>query len=199
MLTLYLVRHGQKQNIPFDPPLSELGYKQAQVTAKHLKDTPFKAIYASPKLRTMQTAEIIAKFHGLPVKTDEVLIERMEWENKETFEEFITEWCKTDLDRSLIPAIGDSSIAKGKKMRNFIDRLSEQYQEGNILIVTHGGAIGDLLRNFFGAGTIEEVIDPVTRAPHILISECSVTIIKNNDGHYSLLRLNDTRHLAEEG
>jgi broad specificity phosphatase PhoE len=71
MITYYLVRHGQKQNIPFDPPLSDMGQKQAQAAAEYLKDIPFLAIYASPKLRTCQTAAIIAKPHRLAIQTDE--------------------------------------------------------------------------------------------------------------------------------
>lgn len=198
MLTFYLVRHGEKEKVPFDPPLTELGRRQVQVAAEYLKGVTFKAVYASPKLRTRQTAEIIAEPHDLPVKIDQTLIERMEWESNETFDEFIAAWRQTDLDRSYVPTVGDSSVDKGMKMRTFVDSLVEEYHEGNILIVTHGGAIGDLLRNLFGAGTFQEVIDPVTNALHIQISECSVTTIAKEGSDYKLLKLNDCSFFSQE-
>jgi broad specificity phosphatase PhoE len=116
----------------------------------------------------------------------------MEWKNNETFEAFIAQWRKTDLDRRFVPAVGDSSVGKGEKMRATIEKFAQEYQEGNILVVTHGGAIGDLLRNLFGVDAIEEVIDPVVGAPHIVIDECSVTTIAKDGDSYQLLKLNDT-------
>lgn len=197
MITFYFVRHGQKEAVPFDPPLSVVGKKQAELTGRYLENIDFKAIIASPKLRTRQTAEAIARFQSLPIITYGRLIERLEWENSETFDKFLAEWSKTDLDRNYVPQKGDSSVNKGKKMKAVIGELAERYSEGNILIVTHGGAIGDLLRNVFGEENIEHVIDPVTSAPHVLISECSVTVIENEEDKLALQKLNDTSHLSE--
>jgi broad specificity phosphatase PhoE len=196
MIHFYLVRHGQKEPIPFDPPLTSIGEKQAEVTAQYLKDIPFKGGIASSKLRAKQTAEIIAMPHGLEVTTDERLIERLEWEGNETFEEFIAEWTKTDLDRKYKPKIGKTSMDKGKIMRKVIDELSEEYIDGNILIVSHGGAIGDLLRDVFGQESIPQRIDPITGAPHIKLDECSITIIERNKTSFKLKILNDTSHLS---
>jgi broad specificity phosphatase PhoE len=86
MLTFYLVRHGTKEAVPFDPPLTKIGIKQAETTADHLKHVPFKKIVASPKLRTKQTAEIIAKQQALSVEFDQRLIERLEWETNQSLD-----------------------------------------------------------------------------------------------------------------
>lgn len=196
MLTFYFVRHGAKEAVPFDPPLTEVGVKQAEVTAEYLRNISFKAIITSPKLRTVQTAQAIAFPHVLEVSTDERLIERMEWENRESFDEFISEWSRTDNDRNFQPKIGVSSTAKGVIMKEVVDELIAKYKDGNVLIVTHGGSIGDLLRYIFGNEAVPHITDPVVNAPHILISECSITIIENNDNDYSLVRLNDTSHLS---
>lgn len=196
MITFYLVRHGKKEKNPFDPPLTGEGLQQAQTTTKFLQNVPFNEIVASPKLRTKQTAETIAKPHALTVYEDMRLLERLEWENEESFDDFIAEWRKTDLDRKHAPKKGNSSVDKGMIMRNVLDELSEKHTEGNILIVTHGGAIGDLLRNLFGEENLLHIIDPITNAPHIKIFECSITKIEKDDGGYKLVQISDVNHLS---
>ena len=74
MLTFYLVRHGAKEAVPFDPPLTKIGLKQAQITASHLQNIPFKEILSSPKLRARQTAELFAKAQAIPISIDDRLI-----------------------------------------------------------------------------------------------------------------------------
>lgn len=196
MTTYYLVRHGLKEAIPLDPPLTPIGIKQAEVTAHYLKDISFEAVYCSPKLRTRQTAEIIAKPHSLSIHTDKRLIERLEWEMDKTFDEYIAEWNKTDIDRSYKPRKGMSSKANGERMKNLLDELADSYNNGNILIVTHGGTIGDLLRSLFREGAIEHKIDLPTGARYIDICECSITTIKINEGKYELLKIGDISHLS---
>ncbi len=195
MLTFYLIRHGHKEFIPFDPPLNEIGIQQAKATAEFLKNTKFKEIISSPKLRTRQTAEFISQYQSIPIGFDNRLIERLEWEKNETFEEFVNEYSKTDLDRAYKPVKGDSSINKGEKMRDVLKECILKHKDGEILIVTHGGATGDLLRNLFGENKISHDIDPTTKTPHIHISECSITRILFSNNKFKLDTINDTTHL----
>jgi broad specificity phosphatase PhoE len=176
-MKFYLVRHGVKEPIPVDPALTKIGIKQAEVTAAYLTTIPFQAIITSPKIRTYQTAEIIAKKLKLPLSTDERLVERMEWEQDEPLDVFLADWDKTDKDRNYQPTHEYSSTGKGKHMKEVLEDLSQKYQKGNILLVTHGGAIGDLLRNLFTEETIPHVTNPTSGATYIDILECSVTII----------------------
>ncbi len=198
MLTFYLVRHGIKEPIPFDPPLTEVGQKQAEATAKYLKQHLFKAIVASPKRRTVQTAKIIAKEIGLPVTTDERLEERIEWEIHESFDDFIKEWNKTDFDRSYQPTHGHASKEKGRQMKDVITKLSATYEDGNILIVTHGGSIGDLLRNLFGEENITHQTDTYSGAKFIKVDESSITIIEKRDDGYQLVAIGSVDHLHSQ-
>jgi len=196
MITFYIVRHGQKEAIPFDPPLTTIGVKQAEATAELLKDISFKEVLASPKTRTKQTAEIIGKPHSLPVNIDERLIERLEWENDESFDEFIAEWNKTDIDRSYLSKKGMTSKTNGERMKNFLDELADKHKEGSILIVSHGGTIGDLLRKLFTEEAIEHKTEPVSGARYIDILECGITTIRKNDNKYVLLKIGDISHLS---
>ncbi len=196
MLTFYLVRHGAKEAIPFDPPLTKIGVIQAKATAEFLKDVSFDLILASPKLRTKQTADIISKYHSLQITTDKRLIERLEWENDKSFDEFMNEWNKTDIDRDYQPRKGMSSSANGRRMVSILDELSEKYKDGNILIVTHGGSIGDLLINLFTEEAISHKTEPISGAKFIKIHECSITTIQKNEDKYQLLKLGDISHLS---
>ncbi|HVZ66792.1 MAG TPA: histidine phosphatase family protein [Patescibacteria group bacterium] len=196
MTTFYLIRHGLKEPIPFDPPLTEIGLKQAEFTAELLKDVEFKEILSSPKLRAKQTAEAIAKFHSNDIKFDTRLIERMEWEDGVTFDEFLMEWNKTDYNRDYQPSNGTASNANGHQMKTLVEELSSEHGDGKILIVTHGGTIGDLLRNLFDESMLPHIISPLTHAPYIDIGECSITIIEKNGDDYKLVKLGDSSHLS---
>jgi probable phosphoglycerate mutase len=196
MVTFYFVRHGLKEAVPFDPPLTTIGIEQAKAAADLLKNVEFKEILASPKTRTKQTAELIAKHHSLKITFDKRLLERMEWEENVKFEEFIKEWNKTDLDRNYIPKKGMGSFANGIQMRNLIEELAKKHTEGNVLIVTHGGTIADLLRNLFGEENLPHIISTLTNAKYIDIAECSITTIQNAGGEYKLLKLGDISHLS---
>lgn len=195
MLTFFLIRHGQKEAVPFDPPLTIVGVKQAELTAELLKSIEFCEIVSSPKLRTRQTAEIIAKPHSITISINQRLIERLEWENEESFEEFITEWNKTDIDRNYQPKNGITSSKNGEQMKNLLEEFSNRYKSGNILIVTHGGTIGDLLRHLYTEQAIEHKFEALSGAKYIDILECSITAIKKSQGTYELLKLGDISHL----
>lgn len=197
MTTFYLLRHGQKENVPFDPPLTAAGRKQAKKVAESLRIISFKAIFASPKTRTMQTAQIIAHTLNIEIINDERLRERLEWDKSESFDAFIDRWNETDLDRSLTPKDGKSSHENGKQLKYFLDEISKNYNESNVLIVTHGGTLGDLLRELFSEDNIPHVAEPKIGARYIEIAECAVTIIQKANDKYDLIKLNDVSHFQD--
>lgn len=77
-LTLTLVRHGQttlnaRRHLQgaCDSPLTRTGRAGVRVTAQHLADHRFDAVYSSPQGRAVQTAVEILKHHpGLPLVVD---------------------------------------------------------------------------------------------------------------------------------
>lgn len=78
---LYLIRHadavptlqemaaGIPENYD-DQPLSAKGQKQAQALFERIKTIPFATLYASPLLRTQQTAAPLAEALGLPIQIE---------------------------------------------------------------------------------------------------------------------------------
>ena len=83
MTRIVLVRHGQTAwNLEArfrgrsDVPLDDFGLKQAEATGRYIAARwPVSAVYASPMGRAVQTAEAIARAHGLSAQPFQGLID----------------------------------------------------------------------------------------------------------------------------
>ena len=78
MTKLYVIRHGSRVDHedrswgktaerPHDPPISEKGWRQARQTGRYLQDKGITAVFASPFIRTIQTATAICDALDLPI------------------------------------------------------------------------------------------------------------------------------------
>ena len=80
---IYVIRHGETELNKTDimqgggtnPPLDELGHKQAIERGLTLKNLGIEIIYCSDLIRTKQTADEINKFLNLPIKYNSLLRE----------------------------------------------------------------------------------------------------------------------------
>ena len=82
---LYLIRHGateanlasppRLQGRRHDPPLAQLGVRQAEATRDFLAVRPIDHCYCSPLLRAVQTAALVAAPHGVAPQPLEALTE----------------------------------------------------------------------------------------------------------------------------
>jgi broad specificity phosphatase PhoE len=87
-------------------------------------------------------------------------------------------WERASKERSWQPPVGDSSENSGKRMEKIIDDLlPTKYSE--IILVTHGGIIGDYLKNIFPAQVLKQFTD-VDFTYDDAIPECSITTIVYN-------------------
>lgn len=79
---VHVVRHGEVENpegilygrLP-GYHLSELGHRMAERVAEHLSERDIAHVAASPLTRAQETAQPVAKTHGLALATDDRLIE----------------------------------------------------------------------------------------------------------------------------
>jgi broad specificity phosphatase PhoE len=108
MTTIYLVQHGDKERMPGDPGLTELGRGQAAVTARWLQGTGLHALYSSPLRRTRETAEPIGHATGLAIQIDSRLRERLNWDGSQTFDAFLADWDHPTRNRDLVPGNDES-------------------------------------------------------------------------------------------
>ena len=85
---VWLLRHGnradfvdstwrERAELPDDPPLSSDGVEQAKRAAHRLSSEGITRIYASPFLRTIQTAHLVAEVLELPVLVEPGLGEHL--------------------------------------------------------------------------------------------------------------------------
>jgi broad specificity phosphatase PhoE len=146
--TIYLVQHGDKERSPGDPGLSELGKRQAAITARWLRGTGLKALYSSPLRRARETAEPVGAATGLAVRVDSRLRERLNWDGTQAFGAFLAEWDRSVKDRDLVLGNGESSRSAGERLRLFLAGLSGG--GSRVAVVSHGGVTTDLLRNLLG-------------------------------------------------
>ena len=191
-MKIYLVRHGEKENFIGDPALTELGIKQARLTGEYFKSINIGHIFASPLKRTQMTASIIGKHLNLDFKIDDRLRERMNWGDRinQSFDDFLKEWNKGDLDRDYKPNNGDSSRETGNRFKKFLDEFDIKE---NILVVTHGGTIGDFLRNNFEEKKLPMIT--TNNRYYVKITECSITTLNKNKDIYELLEVAKIEHL----
>lgn len=184
MTVIYLVQHGDKERVPGDPGLTELGRAQAAVTARWLQDRGLHALYSSPLRRALETAEPISHASDLDIQIDDRLRERLNWDGTQTFDAFLADWERSTQDRDLVLGNGESSRSAGERLRGFFLGLAGA--SGPVAIVSHGGVTTDLLRTLLG----DEGLSALLLAKGI--PACAVTTF--NDLH--VIRVADTGHFS---
>ncbi len=157
---LILIRHGETLwNIEhriqgqFDSPLTELGLTQAKALAKRLQNRPFAALYSSDLGRAYQTAHPISQATQLPIWVDQRLRERhfghfQGLTRLEAEQQFPKEY---HYFKTLNP---DHPLPNGESLKQFRQRcmncfndLVHKHRGKQILIITHGGVLINLLKH----------------------------------------------------
>ncbi len=164
-MKIYAVRHGlTKQNKlgilngqRIDEPLEPEGVLQAEETAQNLPEN-ITAIYASPMLRTKQTAEILNKKVNLEISYCNELIEidfgsfsGRSWIdiNKEHEENMQNLYISQKYNFEPF-ANGESVQAVKNRLIKILNEIKGKKHTGNILIVTHGGILRALYHIYKG-------------------------------------------------
>ena len=140
---LLVVRHGQTDwNLVgrwqgwADPPLNETGRSQARALAAELRDTPFDAVYSSDLARALETAEILAEPHGVPVVVDRDLreIDVGSWSGLTRAEiaERFPDGRRPD---------GETHEEHSARILTAVTRIARDNPGRRILMVGHGGTI----------------------------------------------------------
>jgi broad specificity phosphatase PhoE len=152
MTKILLIRHGMTDAVSetiagrIDYPLNPEGIRQSQVIAEALRNLPVEAIFASPLMRTRQSAEPLAEFLNLKVEIIEDLnqVNYGDWQKK-PFDELerdpLWQAFMTDPMNAIIPG-GENGMMVRKRVARAIRRLCKRYP-GDALIACylHGSII----------------------------------------------------------
>jgi broad specificity phosphatase PhoE len=140
LVVLYLVRHGETAaNVAglllgrADPPLTELGQRQARAVAAALP-TP-SLLVSSPLQRARDTA---AAF-GRPFEVDERWIE-MDYGDVDGLPVGSVAddvWSRWRADPTFVPAGGESLAAVGERVRTACADLAGAAYDGDVVVVSH--------------------------------------------------------------
>ncbi|MBI1885761.1 MAG: histidine phosphatase family protein [Chloroflexi bacterium] len=189
---LLLARHGAIEWTGLigaaDDGLSELGRRQAEALGRRLAGEGVVALYSSPLRRALETAEIVARHVGLEVRVEPRLREwhAGEWEGQPEGEmraKHPEHW------EPFRPPGGETEAELRRRVVAATDDIIAAHPEGDVLIMSHGGAIGSFIRHTLGLAFHPRHI-PFT------IDHCSLTVVDAGNPVPLLLRLNDVCHLA---
>lgn len=142
-MKLYFARHGQtdgnasngRASTVYDEPLNQKGIEQAEELAEELKAIKFDLIISSPLKRARQTAEIINKYHHLPIKADDAWLER-----KANGYIDATVWQDLfDFDKNIQIENCEALDDFFARIYKAIDDLKSEYANKSVLVVSHGG------------------------------------------------------------
>ena len=63
----------------------------------------------------------------------------------QSFEDFLKDWEYASQNKEFKPKFGSSVTETAKRLGNIMGKLAKAYENGNILLITHGGTIRDFL------------------------------------------------------
>ena len=200
---LYLIRHGATENNLANPPilqggsvddsLSAAGRDQAERTAELLAGTALEAVYSSTMKRARETAEIIARRHGLGVESFDELREADvgHWGGRSWVEIAKTE---PEAYQSFLDDASQYGYAGGENLNQVrertapvIERLMRDNLGRRIVIVGH-----NVVNRSFLSPLMHR---PMSHARTITQENCGVNVIRLRGEEFKLLTLNAAFHL----
>ncbi|MDJ0619111.1 MAG: histidine phosphatase family protein [Calothrix sp. MO_192.B10] len=204
--TVWIARHANRLDFVnpewfltaerrYDPPLSDDGMVQAQQLAQRLKNEKIDHIFASPFLRTVQTANAIAQTLDLPIKLETGL---SEWLNPD--------WMTEEPERLSTPALAEQfpsidtsytphiaatypeTLTQSRERSGITARcLAAEYSPQHILLVGHGASVKGA-----AIGLVGDIADNGDK-----VRLCSLfKVVRQNPGWLLELR-GDTSHLTQ--
>lgn len=200
---VWIARHGNRLDFvnpewfntaerPYDPPLSEDGVLQAKQLGQRLIGESIAHIFASPFLRTVQTASRVADALDLPIKLESGL---SEWLNPA--------WMKTEPERlpldvlqerfpRIDPSYTSRVIARYPETNDqVLDRTSETVQRlvaefsQDILLVGHGASV---------VGTTQGLVGGT---PEVNAALCCLVKLVRQEQKWVMELNGDTSHLSQ--
>ncbi len=160
-MKLYVARHGETTwNVEnkicgrTDAPLTEKGKQQAWELAQNAKNKGIEVILASPLQRAFDTAMAVSEVIGVPVVTDERLMEQHYgiYEGLDRFDEgFLAD------KRQFAAGYpgGESMFRLAHRLYGLLEEIKQKYAGKTVLLVCHNG-VCRVIHTYFERLTNEE-------------------------------------------
>ncbi|MBO0441346.1 histidine phosphatase family protein [Candidatus Enterococcus ikei] len=208
MTTFYFVRHGKTelnlslrfQGGEIDSPLLPVGVEQAIQAGRYLSDVRFDVVSVSTQKRAMDTANYLLKennfLDGLTVQYHDSLRE-IKFGKREGVEIDHTDE-QTDHLRNR-PDLYDPTAFEGETIDSLvarstktIEKLSEAYPDGKVLIVAHGVLLITLINALVG----KEKSKWREGGP---LANTSISILENDQNNkiYTIKSFNDSSYQSQ--
>lgn len=153
--------------------LDEKGRAVAERTAARLADLKVKAVYSSPIERTWETAEIVARAHGLdPIAEDGVVeVDYGAWSGRTLKSLYrLKAWRTVQMtpSRMVFPE-GEALADAQRRAVATCERLADRHGSDTIALVSHSDVIQSILSHYLG--------QPLDLFSRIVVSAGSVSVI----------------------
>ena len=199
---LLLVRHGQSEDavegqefVRFeghaDPPLSELGHGQARRLGERLATEHIDAVYVTTLRRTVETAAPAGRHvgHHPGSRGRPPRIFLGEWEGWVFEQKFVdrdplAQQMVREQRWDLAPGCEPVEAFAGR-VRRGIERIAGRHGDQRVVVVTHGGTIGEVLAQASSSEPWAFVGADNASISHLVVTE----------HNWVIRRFNDTTHL----
>lgn len=190
MNTLYLVRHAEKERKPF-PKLSPTGHIQAKKLASSFILRKKYVLFSSPMERALQTAGYIADYQKISITIIESFKERYEFEEVpgRGYQDYLQQISASNLDRNFILPNGMTSEKNASQCLRLLKKLVKENPGKDIIVVSHGGTILDILRTLYTDHELQNFSKELTTWQDIRIPSASITAIELNGDLGRLLQI----------
>ena len=198
---IFLVRHGattlsseDRFAGSTDVPLGSNGRDQAERLANRLAAAPIAAVYSSPMRRSLETAEIVALPHRLPVNVVDALreIAHGRWEGRtraEVQQEYASEYAAWEQDPvTFAPVGGESGQHVLDRALPAMNTIVREHPGQSVVVVSHKATNRLLIASLLGLD-IHSYRDRLEQLP-----ACLNLLEFNETGQFRLLLLNDVSH-----
>ena len=170
--------------------LSDAGRAQAASLAERVRHEGLAAVYASPLERTAETAEVIARAAGIPMRTDDAFIELDfgDWTGRE-----IASLRDDRLSQRYLayrsgtrPPSGELSLEAQARAVTGLYALTRAHPNHAVAIVTHAEIIRGILGHCLGI--------PLDLQQRVEIAPASLSIVELDDSGPRVARVNEIAH-----
>lgn len=198
-MRLYLIRHGQTAwNVEgraqghSDVGLDDEGLRQSRLLGKAFRDVSLSRVVSSDLSRALETAREVAQATGTPLAIDPRLREQCfgDWEGR-LYADWRSEIEIHASNSGQLPA--DFAPPRGESIRQVWDRIGDFAEglhraEGDLAVVSHGGAAGLLLARLRG--------EPIDTGRTYRFPNASITLlVRQALDRWDLVRYAEVDHL----